>query len=123
MEDVKAEARTRKRNGTMQKMKEVADETSMRARRARDEYSLQLSLTNKHQRSFYLEAWPGLYSRLRLVGREAEEGIQDLLARIGAGGLDQWPDPMEAWGELDNCRELLDFKGWSSVLTVRVGLT
>ena len=57
----------------LDKLREVADEAKLRANRAREEYSLQLSLTNKHQRGFYQETWPGLYSRLRLVGREAEE--------------------------------------------------
>ena len=46
-----------------------------------------------------------------MEGQEAEEGINDLLSRMVSGGLDQWPEPVEAWGELDNCRELLDFKG------------
>ena len=74
-------------------------------------------------RGLPLKYLASLFSRLRLVGREAEEGVNDLLSRLVVGGLDHWPDPAEAWGELDNCRELLDFKGWSSVLTVRVGLT
>ena len=119
----KAEPDTRISRAELERIKELADEAKMRATRAREEFSLQLSLTNKHQKGFYREAWPGLFSRLRLVGREAEEGVNDLLSRLVVGGLDHWPDPAEAWGELDNCRELLDFKGWSSVLTVRVGLT
>ena len=108
---LKAEPDTRISRAELEKIKELADEAKIRATRAREEFSLQLSLTNKHQRGFYQESWPGLYSRLRLVGREAEEGVQDLLTRLVSGGLDQWPEPMEAWGELDNCRELLDFKG------------
>ena len=69
----KSEPDSRISRAELDKMREVADEGKMRASRAREEYSLQLSLTNKHQRGFYQEAWPGLYSRLRLVGREAEE--------------------------------------------------
>ena len=107
----KSEPDSRISRAELERVREVADEAKMRASRAREEYSLQLSLTNKHQRGFYQETWPGLYSRLRLVGREAEEGVQDLLARLVAAGRDQWPPPEEAWGELETCRELLDFKG------------
>ena len=107
----KSEPDSRISRAELDKMREAADEAGLRASRAREEYSLQLSLTNKHQRAFYQEAWPALYSRLRLVGREAEEGVADLLARLVAAGRDQWPQSEEAWGELDNCRDLLDFKG------------
>ena len=83
----------------------------IRATRARDEYSVQLNLTNSFQRGFYRETWPNVFTKLRRVGQDAEEGVNDLVARLVSGGLDQWPEPVEAWGELDNCRELLDFKG------------
>ena len=78
---------------------------------SRDEYSVQLNLTNSYQRGFYRETWPNIFSKLRRVGQEAEEGVNDLLSRVVSGGLDQWPEPHEAWGELDNAREMLDFKG------------
>lgn len=107
----KAEPDARISRAELERIKDLADEAKLRASRARDEFSLQLSLTNKHQRAFYQEAWPGLFSKLRLVGREAEEGVQDLLCRLVAGGRDQWPESEEAWGELQSSRDLLDFKG------------
>ena len=107
----KAEPDTRVTRADLEKIKDAADDTKARAARAREEYSVQLNLTNSYQRGFYREAWPGVFSKLRRVGQEAEEGINDLLSRLVSGGIDQWPEPVEAWGELDNCRELLDFKG------------
>ena len=107
----KAEPDTRVTRAELERIKDAADDTKTRAARAREEYSVQLNLTNSYQRGFYREAWPGVFSKLRRVGQEAEEGINDLLSRLVSGGIDQWPEPVEAWGELDNCRELLDFKG------------
>ena len=107
----KAEPDTRVSRAELERIKDAADDTKARAARAREEYCVQLNLTNSHQRGFYREAWPGVFSKLRRLGQEAEEGIYDLLSRMVSGGLDQWPEPVEAWGELDNCRELLDFKG------------
>ena len=69
----KSEPDSRISRAELDRMREGADDAKMRANRAREEYGLQLSLTNKHQRAFYQETWPGLYSRLRLLGREAEE--------------------------------------------------
>ena len=108
---VKAEPDSRVSRAELERIKDAADDTKARAARAREEYCVQLNLTNSHQRGFYRETWPGVFSKLRRLGQEAEEGINDLLSRMVSGGLDQWPEPVEAWGELDNCRELLDFKG------------
>ena len=107
----KSEPDSRVSRAELEKIKDVADDTKARAIRARDEYGVQLNLTNSYQRGFYQETWPNVFSKLRRLGQEAEEGVNDLLSRVVSGGLDQWPEPVEAWGELDNCRELLDFKG------------
>ena len=57
-----------------------------------------------------------MFSKLRRVSQDAEEGVNDLMTRLVCGGMDQWPDPGEAWGELDHCRQMLDFKGFVSEL-------
>ena len=57
-----------------------------------------------------------MFSKLRRVSQDAEEGVNDLMTRLVCGGMDQWPDPGEAWGELDHCRQMLDFKGFVSGL-------
>ena len=64
----------------------------------------------------YRETWPAVFSKLRRVSQDAEEGVNDLMTRLVCGGMDQWPDPGEAWGELDHCRQMLDFKGFVSEL-------
>jgi len=114
----KAEPDSRVSRAELEKIKDVADDAKIRATRARDEYSVQLNLTNSFQRGFYRETWPNVFTKLRRVGQDAEEGVNDLLSRLVSGGLDQWPEPVEAWGELDNCRELLDFKGDFSTFTI-----
>jgi len=114
----KAEPDSRVSRAELEKIKDVADDAKIRATRARDEYSVQLNLTNSFQRGFYRETWPNVFTKLRRVGQDAEEGVNDLVSRLVSGGLDQWPEPVEAWGELDNCRELLDFKGDFSTFTI-----
>ena len=107
----KAEPDSRVSRAELERLKEDADDRRARANRSRDNYSQQLQLTNSHQRGFYRETWPKIFSQLQRVGQEAGDGVDELLARLVSGGLDQWPEPVEAWGEIDNCRELLDYRG------------
>jgi len=107
----KAEPDTRVSRAELEKLKENADERRARANRSREEYNQQLLLTNSQQKGFYRETWPKIFSSIRQVGKEAGDGVHDMLSKLVSGGLDQWPEPMEAWGEIDNFRELLDFKG------------
>jgi len=95
----------------LEKLKENADDRRARANRSREDYSQQLLLTNSHQKGFYRETWPKMFRCIEAVGKEAEEGINELLSKLVSGGLDQWPEPVEAWGEIDNFRELLDYRG------------
>ena len=34
-------------------------------------------------------------------------------------GLDQWPESGELFGELENCRQLLDFKGDDEIKQIK----
>ena len=43
---------------------------------------MQLSLTNNQQREFYRETWPSVFSKMRRLGEEAEEGVNDLMSRL-----------------------------------------
>jgi len=107
----KAEPDTRVSRAELEKLKENADDRRARANRSRDEYSQQLLLTNSHQRGFYRETWPNIFKRLQTVGNDAGEGVNEMLSKLVSGGLDQWPEPIDAWGEIDNFRELLDYRG------------
>jgi len=107
----KAEPDTRVSRAELEKLKENADDRRARANRSRDEYSQQLLLTNSHQKGFYRETWPGIFKQIHKIGKDAEDGIGELLSKLVSGGLDQWPEPVEAWGEIDNFKELLDFRG------------
>jgi len=107
----KAEPDSRVSRAELERLKEDADDKRSRANRSRDEYSQQLLLTNSHQKGFYRETWPKIFSQLQRVGQDAGDGVHELLTRLVSGGLDQWPEPVEAWGEIDNCRELLDYRG------------
>merc|ERR1719427_707460 len=102
----------------LEKLKENADDRRARANRSREEYSQQLLLTNSHQKGFYRETWPKMFSQIHQVGKEAEDGVNEMLSKLVSGGLDQWPEPVEAWGEIDNFRELLDFKGDFASFTI-----
>merc|ERR1711892_945378 len=59
-----------------------------------------------------------MFSQIHQVGKEAEDGVNEMLSKLVSGGLDQWPEPVEAWGEIDNFRELLDFKGDFASFTI-----
>jgi len=114
----KAEPDTRVSRAELEKLKENADDRRARANRSREEYSQQLLLTNSHQKGFYRETWPKMFSQIHQVGKEAEDGVNEMLSKLVSGGLDQWPEPVEAWGEIDNFRELLDFKGDFASFTI-----
>jgi len=107
----KAEPDTMVSRAELEKLKENADDRRARANRSREEYSQQLLLTNSHQKGFYRETWPKMFTKIHQIGKDAGVGIDEMLSKLVSGGLDQWPEPVEAWGEIDNSRELLDFKG------------
>lgn len=95
----------------LERLKENADDRRARANRSQEEYSQQLLLTNSHQKGFYRESWPKIFSQIQSVGKDAADGVHEMLSKLVSGGLDQWPEPVEAWGEIDNFRELLDYRG------------
>eukprot|EP00092_Neocalanus_flemingeri_P018264 GFUD01019765.1.p1 GENE.GFUD01019765.1~~GFUD01019765.1.p1 ORF type:complete len:595 (+),score=183.04 GFUD01019765.1:305-2089(+) len=107
----KAEPDTRVSRAELERLKENADDRRARANRSREEYNQQLLLTNSHQKGFYRETWPKIFDQINQVGKEAGDGVHEMLSKLVSGGLDQWPEPVEAWGEIDNFKELLDFKG------------
>jgi len=107
----KAEPDTSVSRAELEKLKENADDRRARANRSREEYSQQLLLTNSHQKGFYRVTWPKMFTKIQQIGKDAGDGVDEMLSKLVSGGLDQWPEPVETWGEIDNFRELLDFKG------------
>ena len=107
----KAEPDQRVSKGELEKLKENADEKRCRASKARDEYILQIKLTNSYQKVHYKETWPKILTKLALLCRQAGEGVSDQLQKLGEEGMEEWPTKKEAWGDLANIKENLNIEG------------
>jgi len=107
----KAEPDQKVSRGELEKLKEAADEKRDRACKAREDYILQLKLTNSYQRGYYRETWPKIMTKLAKLSKQAGEGVANQLEQLGEKGEDAWPSGEEAWGELANIQEKLDIAG------------
>jgi len=95
----------------LERAREEADEKKGRAERARQEYGVQLDVTNSQHRGFYRETWPRVFARMREVSREAGQEVVRHLEKLGEVGEEGWPVPEEAWTRLGSSVQLIDLRG------------
>merc|ERR1719494_1741049 len=95
----------------LERAREEADEKKGRAERARQEYGVQLDVTNSQHRGIYRETWPRVFARMREVSREAGQEIVQHLEKLGQVGEQGWPLPEEAWTRLASNIQLIDLRG------------
>jgi len=95
----------------LERAREEADEKKGRAERARQEYGVQLDVTNSQHRGFYRETWPRVFARMREVSKEAGQEVVRHLEKLGEVGEEGWPVPEEAWTRLASSVQLIDLRG------------
>merc|ERR1719447_389129 len=95
----------------LERAREEADEKKGRAERARQEYGVQLDVTNSQHRGFYRETWPRVFARMREVSREAGQEIVQHLEKLGQVGERGWPLPEEVWTRMASNIQLIDLRG------------